>query len=56
MEQWSADDSRIEELIVQSKDQTAARAAFDAMVAKRPKERIFLRMRAQVIGEHEPKT
>jgi hypothetical protein len=55
VEVWSLDDSRIEEVIAQSKNQDAARAAFDVMVAKRPKERLYLRMRAQVIGRHEPK-
>jgi hypothetical protein len=55
LEVWSADDTRIEEVLLQAKNQTAARAAFDAVVAARPKERIYLRRRAQVIGKHEPK-
>lgn len=54
LEVWSADDLRIEEVILQSKHQDAARVAFDLIVARRPKERIYLRMRAQIIAKHLP--
>jgi spore maturation protein CgeB len=55
LEVWSPDEERIEEVILQSKHQDAAYAAFQLIAERRPKERILLRKRAHVIGRHEPK-
>jgi hypothetical protein len=54
VEQWSDDDSRIEETLAQCRNVAMARAAFQAAVEQRPKSRIYLRQRTQVLEKYEP--
>lgn len=54
VEQWNDDDSRIEETLAQCRNVVLARAAFRAAVEQRPRSRLYLRQRTQVLEKHEP--
>lgn len=54
VEQWSDDDTRIEETLAQCRNVALAQAAFRAAVEQRPRSRLYLRQRTQVLEKYEP--
>lgn len=54
IEQWDAQDRRVERIIAASDSLVVARAAFAAAAAEYPEARLTLRQRTRVIERHEP--